>query len=210
MGPHSTLSRRTLLAGSLRPHRVLMAVVAIATGALACSDMTTPRELSNPGLTKPSFTLAAGFTSTLVGRGNLGTFHVKCQPDGHDVQRESRANTDHKSKADRYCARLTSHDNTDIAVANIVVAPGGHSGWHYHPGPVLVVVKTGTITFYMGDDPTCSPKVHPAGTSFTEEGGMVGIARNEGAVEATVVATYFVPAGSATRIDAAAPGNCKF
>ncbi|MEA2712678.1 MAG: hypothetical protein QOK27_639 [Gemmatimonadales bacterium] len=163
----------------------------------ACADRPTdPNATSSsgngaPGITEPSFTDASGFTSTLVGRGNLGTFHIQ-------------------SKADGYDAELKSHDNTDIAVANIVVVPGGHSGWHYHPGPVLVVVKTGTITFYMGDDPSCSPQVHPAGSTFIESGGMVGIARNEGTVDATVVATFFLPAGSPTRINAAAPGNCAF
>ena len=177
------------------------AVAAIATGALACRDTTTPREVSDPGITEPSFTLANGFTSTLVGRGNLGPFHIQSKAHGYDVE-------------------LKSPDNTDIAVANIVVAPGGHSGWHYHPGPVLVVVKTGTITFYHGarsqedregaDARACSRLVHHAGTSFIENGGDVGIARNEGAVEATVVATFFVPAGSPTRIDAKAPGNCPF
>jgi hypothetical protein len=181
---------------------------ALAVGfVLACRDATTPRELSNAGIGEPSFTLAVGFTPTVVGRGNVGTFRIECDArDNH----QAHDNTASKSTADGYCARLASHDNTDIAVANIVVAPGGHSGWHYHPGPVLVVVKTGTITFYMGDDPTCSPQVHPAGTAFIENGGMVGIARNEGAVEATVVATFFVPAGSPTRLDAAAPGNCAF
>jgi hypothetical protein len=39
---------------------------------------------------------------------------------------------------------------------------------------------------------------------------MVHIARNEGAVEATTVATYFAPKGAATRIDEPAPGNCAF
>src|SRR2546425_1022292 len=81
------------------------------------------------------------FTGTLVGRGNLGTFHIQ-------------------SKAGDYDAELKSHDNTDIVVVSIVVTPGGNSGWHYHPGPVLVTVKTGTITFYMGDDPSCSAHVH--------------------------------------------------
>src|SRR5438874_1381338 len=119
MRPHSTLSLGKPLAGWLRPHRVLLAVVAIATGALACRDTTTPREFSSAGITKPSFTLADGFTSTLVGRGNVGTFHIQSKVDGYDVE-------------------LKSRDNTDIAVANIAVAPGGHSGWHYHPGPVLV------------------------------------------------------------------------
>ena len=170
---------------------LMLSALAVATGALACSDTTPPKGLSNGGMGEPSFTVAVGFTSTVVGRGNLGTFHIQ-------------------SKAGDYDAELKSHDNTDIVVANVVVTPGGNSGWHFHPGPVLVVVKTGTITFYMGDDPTCSPHVHPAGTSFIENGGMVGMARNEGTVDATVVATFFVPAGSATRLDAPASGNCAF
>jgi quercetin dioxygenase-like cupin family protein len=180
-----------IIAGWLRPHRVLVAVVAVATGALACRDTTTPRESSRAAITEPHFTLGVGFTSTPVGRGHLGTFHVQSKADGYDVE-------------------LKSHDDTDIAVANIAIAAGGTSGWHKHPGPVLVVVKTGTLTFYYGDDPTCSPTVRPAGSSFVEEGGMVHIARNEGAVEATTVATYFAPKGAATRIDEPAPGNCAF
>ena len=173
----------------LRPQRVLVAAMAVTTAAIACSDTTKSREASSAGITEPNFTLSSGFTSTLIGRGNLGTFHIQSKSDGYDVE-------------------LKSHDNTDIVVANIAITPGGTSGWHSHPGPVLVVVKTGTITFYMGDDPRCSPQVHPAGTTFIEKGGMVGLARNEGTVDASVVATFFVPAGSPTRIDAAAPANC--
>ena len=169
----------------------VMAVVAVTTAAPACSDTTTPRESSDAGITKPSFTAAAGFTPTVLARGNLGTFHIQ-------------------SKAGDYDAELKSHDNTDIVVVSLVVTPGGNSGWHYHPGPVLVTVKTGTITFYMGDDPSCSAHVHPAGTTFFENGGMGGMARNEGTVDATTVVTFFVPAGSPTRLDADAPGNCAF
>jgi quercetin dioxygenase-like cupin family protein len=177
--------------GWLRPHRVGMAVVAVATGALACRDTTTPKQFSTEGITEPRLTLGVGFTSTPVGRGNLGAFHIL-------------------SKADGYKVDLKSQDNTDIVVANIVQAPGGNSGWHMHPGPALVVVKTGALTVYHGDDPTCSPMFYPAGTTFIERGGMVHIARNEGSVEATAVATFFVPAGAQPRIDAPAPGNCTF
>jgi len=180
-----------MFAGWLRPHRVFIAAVAVASGALACRDTTMSRELSNSGITEPRFTAGVGFTSTPVGRGNLGKFHVQSKNDGYDVE-------------------LKSHDNTDIAVANITVVPGGTSGWHSHPGPVLVVVKTGALTFYRADDPSCSPTLRPAGTSFIEEGGVVHIARNEGAVDATTVATYFLPAAAAQRIDEAAPGNCAF
>lgn len=179
-----------MFAGWIAPHRVLVALVAV-TGALACKDTTTPKQLSTGGIPEPRFTTAVGFVGTAVGRGSLGPFHIKSRAAGYNVD-------------------LKSKDNTDIAVTNIAVAPGGHSGWHFHPGPVLVIVKTGTITFYHANDPTCTGTRHAAGTAFAEEGGAVGIARNEGTGEATVVATFLVPAGSATRIDAARPGNCSF
>jgi hypothetical protein len=173
----------------------------------ACEDSTT-RQPSRPSITDPSFTAASGFVSTPVARGNAGAFHIR-STDGFDVEIKARS-------------------NTDIAVANVVVAPGGTSGWHSHPGPVLVIVKTGTITFYRagkhggqdGDDenddngrnaPTCSRTVYPAGSAFVEvpAPGHVMLAKNEGSTEATVTATYFAPPGAALRIDKPAPGgNC--
>ena len=179
-------------------HTRRLKVLYAASAALvlvACGDRptesNTPSSIGNGPPTEPSYTTAVGFVGTTVGRGNAGTFHVQSKAAGYDVE-------------------LKSHDNTDIAVVNIVVTPGGHSGWHYHPGPVLVVVKTGAITFYHGNDPTCTGTRHPAGSVFIEEDGAVGIARNEEAGETTIVATFFVPAGGPTRIDAAAPGNCAF
>ena len=180
-----------MLPGWLRPHRVVVALLTVTAGALACSDSTKPKAFSTEKIGEPSFTASSNFVGTLNGRGNLGTFHIK-------------------SKADGYKVDLKSNDNTDIVVTDIVVAPGGHSGWHTHPGPALVVVKSGAITFYHGDDRTCTGTRYPAGTAFIEEGGRVGMARNEGTVEATVVATFFVPAGGKTRLDAASPGNCAF
>jgi quercetin dioxygenase-like cupin family protein len=171
-------------------HRVVVAVVAVATGGLACSDTTTPTKKLDAALTEPRRTAAVDFTATVLGRGNLGTFSSQPQH-GYDVQ-------------------INARDNTDIVTANIEIGPGGSSGWHSHPGPVLVVVKSGTVTFYEGNDPTCSPTVHPAGTSFIEQGGDVAMARNEGELHFTAVATFFVPAGSPTRLDAPNPGNCPF
>jgi quercetin dioxygenase-like cupin family protein len=178
-----------VLISAASPYRVLVAVVAVAAGAFACRDTTTPKEFSKAIPTQPSETMGVGFTSTPIARGTVGTFHIQSKVAGFDVE-------------------LKSHDNTDIAVANIGITTGGSSGWHYHPGPVLVVVKSGTVTFYSSDDPDCSPRVHPAGTSFIESGGVVGNARNEGAVDVVGVATFFAPPGSALRIDAAAPENC--
>lgn len=94
---------------------------------------------------------------------------------------------------------------TVFNLVTVTVKPGGTSGWHTHPGVVLVTVKAGAITFY---DQTCTATVHPTGTSFVEaDGDGPGLARNEGTVDAIVHVTYIAPAGTtAFRIDQANPG----
>jgi len=191
-------------------HRYLQLTLTGLTAAAlvaACENSTTRQPLG-PSVNDLSYTVASGFVSTAVARGTAEAFHIR-STDGFDVE-------------------IKTKDNTDIAVANVVVSPGGSSGWHSHPGPVLVVVKTGTITFYRagkhsgldGDDenrdngakaPTCSRTVYPAGSAFVEvpAPGHVMLAKNEGSTEATVTATYFAPPGAALRIDQPAPGgNC--
>ena len=184
-----------VLISATSPHRVLVAVLAlavagVAAGTLACRDTTTPKELSKAVPTGPMETMGVGFTSTLIARGNLGTFHMQSKFNGYDVE-------------------LKSHDNTDVAVANIGIAAGGSSGWHSHPGPVLVVVKSGTITRYGADNPGCAAEVYGPGTTFTEEGGQVHNATNQGAEAVVAVATFLAPPGAALRIDEAKPDNCS-
>jgi quercetin dioxygenase-like cupin family protein len=38
-------------------------------------------------------------------------------------------------------------------VQTIAFASGATSGWHSHPGPVLIQVVSGTMTFYESNDP---------------------------------------------------------
>ena len=77
-----------------------------------------------------------------------------------------------------------------------------------HPGPSLVIVKSGTATFYMADDPTCSPQVVQAGTGFVDNGHDTHVVRNEGSVDLVTVVVSIVPAGFGRRIDEPAPANC--
>ena len=79
-----------------------------------------------------------------------------------------------------------------------------------HPGPSLVIVKSGTATFYMADDPTCTAHVVEAGSGFVDNGHDTHIVRNEGTVNLVTVVVSLVPAGFARRIDEPAPGNCPF
>src|SRR5947207_4587636 len=179
-----------LLISAASPHRLLIAVAAVAAGTFACRDTTTPNGISKAVPTGASETMGVGFTSTLIARGNLGAFHMQSKFNGYDVE-------------------LKSHDNTDVAVANIGIAAGGSSGCHSHPGPVLVVVKSGTITRYGADNPGCAAEVYGPGTVFTEQGGQVHNATNQGAEAVVAVATFLAPAGAALRIDEAKPENCS-
>jgi quercetin dioxygenase-like cupin family protein len=101
----------------------------------------------------------------------------------------------------------------ETVVQQIRLSPGGQTGWHSHPGPVIVLIKAGALTFYSGDDPACGSRTYSAGQSFIDSGqGHVHIARNESAsADVELWAVYMdVPPGGAFRIDAPAPGNCSF
>ena len=100
----------------------------------------------------------------------------------------------------------------DVADQTITIQPGGHTGWHSHPGPALATIKSGTLTLYDGDDPNCTPHVYNAGSTFVDQGGgHTHIARNEGATPVEVSVTYLVPVGAGPRTDVtSAPGNCTF
>jgi len=107
-------------------------------------------------------------------------------------------------------ARLKTDGESSVTVVQNTVIPGGSFGWHSHPGPSLIVVKSGTLTFYDGDDPTCSPERYSAGQAVLDSGDHVHIARNEGTVDAVVIVTRLLPPGASPRIDQPDPGNCSF
>ena len=100
----------------------------------------------------------------------------------------------------------------DVLVQRITIAPGGYTGWHTHPGPAVVIVKSGALTLYDSDDPNCTPTLYAAGQVFVDGGyGHVHFGRNEGATNTELVVTYLdVPPGAAPREDAPDPGNCSF
>lgn len=100
----------------------------------------------------------------------------------------------------------------DIYVVRNTIAPGGHSGWHSHPGPSFVTVTSGQITAYDADDPTCTPKVYKAGEGLIDQvrGGQVHLIRNETAEPAETVTVQILPRDAARRIDTPAAGNCRF
>lgn len=99
----------------------------------------------------------------------------------------------------------------DTVVQQIIFAPGGHSGWHSHPGPAVILIKSGGLTFYQEEGGRCVSRTYSAGEALVDPGqGHVHLAWNTSVGDTEVWVTYFdVPAGSSVRIDVpAAPAAC--
>jgi len=139
----------------------------------------------------------SGVTPTVFGVGRFD-----------DIDATTKTDIDPGAPTDFWQARINTKGVTDLHVLQNVIAPGGTFGWHSHPGPSLVIVKSGTATFYLAGDPTCSPHVVQAGSGFVDNGHDTHVVRNDGKVDLVTVVVSFVPAGFQRRIDEPAPANC--
>jgi quercetin dioxygenase-like cupin family protein len=100
-------------------------------------------------------------------------------------------------------------NGTDYITRDITIAPGGSTGWHWHDGELIAVVKQGTVTHNAsncsvdGVYNTGDPIIEPAGP------GHVHIGRNLGTVPVILEVTYVDPVGKPLSEDAPNPG-CDF
>ncbi|WP_078843953.1 cupin domain-containing protein [Streptomyces albus] len=94
---------------------------------------------------------------------------------------------------------------TDVTVREITIEPGGTTGWHHHTGPLIAVLKSGTLTRTLAD---CSVEVSRAGDSFVEPPGRhrPHTGRNLGTEPVVLYVTYVLPAGDPLAVDAPDPG----
>ncbi len=97
-------------------------------------------------------------------------------------------------KLDGQGTKVINSDPSQMVVARITVNPGAQFPWHTHPGPVLVNVTQGHLTYVQVSD--CVPRAYPAGTAFVDPGrGNVHTAY-AGPAGATLVAVFFEVSGS--------------
>ena len=99
---------------------------------------------------------------------------------------------------------IQAHGPNDVLQAQLVFQPGGDTGWHTHPGPVVVVVKSGALTEIHKNG---CVSVHPAGSVFFESAGEVHRAINQTGVVSEVYATFISPAGAPPLQPAGNPGG---
>lgn len=99
-------------------------------------------------------------------------------------------------------------DGTEYVVTRITVAPGGGTGWHYHPGEVFGFISEGTMTHYDGG---CTvDAVYDTGAPVKEgEGpGFVHNGRNEASTPLVMEVVYINPVGAPKSVEVPGPAGC--
>jgi quercetin dioxygenase-like cupin family protein len=98
----------------------------------------------------------------------------------------------------------------DTAYQQLTIAPGGHTGWHTHPGPTFVAVAQGEGTLYHAMS-GCPATKSATGSGFMQPPTEVHNMRNEGSTPLVLWAFYALPPGTsnaAIRIDQPRPAEC--
>jgi hypothetical protein len=162
---------------SHRPLR-LAAAVAVLTLAVVAALLALPREQATA--TPPS-----GVAAELLARGTV-------------------ARASHVGIAG---VRLATRGPIDVATVHVTFQPGGSTGWHVHPGPALVTVKTGQLTLHRARG--CRSRTFGVGQTFLEYGPRdVNLTRNETGTPTETVVTFLLPVSAPTTMDAPAPRDC--
>jgi quercetin dioxygenase-like cupin family protein len=126
-------------------------------------------------------------TTTPITRATLGKFEA--HNDGIQVQSERHS--------------------ADLAIAKVVIEPGGSTGWHHHPGVGPAAVKSGAVTFY---DEDCEKTVYRAGEGFLESHDDPMLVRNRGNSKAVFYVAFTIPTSTTEeglRIDDPQPKECN-
>lgn len=99
--------------------------------------------------------------------------------------------------------------DTDYVLKEITLAPGGSTGWHYHPGQVYGYVKQGVLSH--NESSCASDGVYHTGQFISEESGSghVHIGRNLDSTPVVLDVLYQNPVGQPLAVGVPNPG-CSF
>jgi hypothetical protein len=96
--------------------------------------------------------------------------------------------------------KFQTKEPTDVRIVRLDFAAGSFSGWHHHPGLLIVSVASGSVTL---TDSSCNSKTYgpgsPNGAVFTEGGDEPVEASSSGGAVAYV--TTITPDGEPSRIE---------
>lgn len=124
---------------------------------------------------------------------------------GNTISTLVTANFDQTVELNSDRVKFQTKDATDVRIQKIVFAPGAYSGWHHHPGMVLLTVESGAVILWNAD---CSSTTYgpgnPNGAAFAE--GSDNPQQVTSAGGATVYAVFVAPSADppVTRVEDAA------
>ena len=168
------------------PRRRILAAIGAVGALVAAALLILPAQATQP-------TPAPEVSTTILAKSLFDPIHVKARTPAPD----------------RWKAQLKTHGQSDVYVVDNKFPPGASTGWHSHAGPSLILVVTGTVTNYPGDDPSCTPRAYSAGAGFIDPGGgHLHMLRNETGAVAETIAVQLLPKDAARRIPADAPSGC--
>ena len=134
----------------------------------------------------------AAATIGVVVIGTLAAVALGSPPSGVTITTLVTANFDETGHLNSDQVKFQTKDATDVRIQKIVFAPGGYSGWHHHPGMVLLSVESGVVTLQQ---PDCSSQNYgpglPNGAVFAEGGDVPEQVTSAGG--ATIYAVFVAP-----------------
>lgn len=132
--------------------------------------------------------------------GSLPSVAVASPGSGVTPTNYVNANFDETTHLNSDRVKFQTKDATDVRVQQLVFAAGAFSGWHHHPGLLVVAVASGTVTL---TDSQCNSKSYgpgsPNGAVFVEGGDEPVEASS--AAGATVFVTTVTPDGEPPRVE---------
>jgi hypothetical protein len=144
-------------------------------------------------------------TAVVAAVGTLAAVALGSPGSGVAITTFVTANFDHSVHLNSDRVKFQTKDATDVRIQKLVFSPGGFSGWHHHPGVVIVTVESGALTLWESD---CSSKTYgpglPNGAVFAEGGDSPQQVTTAGG--ATVFAVFVAPSHDPpiTRVEDAA------
>ena len=104
---------------------------------------------------------------------------------------------------------IESRRPSNVVTVRIDFPAGATTGWHSHPGPVLVQVVSGAVTLRHAAHGRCVSEVVRAGHGFFEARGAVHVAENSRPDPAVVFATFVLPPTAGPEVSAPIPVPCR-
>lgn len=97
--------------------------------------------------------------------------------------------------------RLDADGPSSSSIQDVSIVAGGHNGWHSHPGMVVTILLSGSITWY---DANCNPTNYNAGDAWME-GSQLHAFKVASATPIHIMAYFLTAQGVPVRTDQPAP-----